>query len=167
MTDVSPIMSPRGGSMNGHSKAAGDRFVALPNKFQAMPLHEEDPRRSHLFDGGDSQALDLDILMKAVSELEKQKRMQANTRRVMFEPPRAKQREKNNYTFSEDDTRKIDNENKRLLQKIMRQMHPPEEKRARVSDVRVKQAVLTPSAINRRKQQQRIENDNLVSLLAQ
>lgn len=161
MTDVSPILSPRNGALNGHGRDLGDKYRGFkPAVYQAV----EDSGRN-ITDGGDNNALDLDILMKAVSELEKQKRVKANTRRVMFEPLRARPMDKSNYTFSNDDTHRIDQENKRLLRQIVRQMHTAKERRPRATDLRVKQSTLTASAVNRRRDQQRIENENLVRIL--
>ena len=160
MTDVSPIASPRNSSINGHSR---EKKIAKPVQYQAMPLGDQEDSERNIQSAGDSSALDLDILMKAVSELEKQKRVKSNTRRVMFEPLRARPIDKSNYTFSNDDTHRIEQENKRLLRQIMRQVQTPEVRKPRASDVRVKQSVLTPSAINRRRAQQKIENENLVS----
>ena len=160
MTDVSPILSPRNGSVNGHGKDVRVKYRAIKPVYQAV----EDSCRN-ITDGGDSTALDLNILMKAVSELEKQKRVKANTRRVMFEPLRARPMDKSNYTFSNDDTHRIDEENKRLLRQIVRQMHTTKERHPRATDLRIKQATLTASAVNRRREQQRIENENLVRII--
>lgn len=166
MTDVSPILSPRNGSMNGHGIDLGDKYgsKSKPAMYQAMPLDVEDSGRN-ITDGGDNNALDLNILMKAVSELEKQKRVKSNTRRVMFEPLRPRPMDKSNYTFSNDDTHRIEQENKRLLRQIVNRMHKAEERRSRPTDLRVKQSTLTASAVNRRRDQQRIENENLVRIV--
>lgn len=162
MTDVSPIASPRNGSVNGHGKELSDQkfsSVSKPPIYQAMPLEDSGTPTIQ-----DPNALDLNILMKAVSELEKQKRVKSNTRRVMFEPLRARPVEKSNYTFSNDDTHRIEHENKRLLQQIMQQVHSSGRKQQSTKDLKVKQATLTTSAINRRREQQRIENENLAFL---
>ncbi|KAK7481977.1 hypothetical protein BaRGS_00026780 [Batillaria attramentaria] len=167
ITDVSPIASPRNGSVNGHKMGAsssGSRYNGSKPVFQAMPV-DEDSAHSDMLAGGDSNALDLNILMKAVSELEKQKRVKANTRHVMFEPTRPRPMEKSNYTFSNDDTHRIEKENKRLLREIMRQVHTNERGPAvRRPDVRVRQSTLTAAAVNRRREQKRIENENLVGI---
>lgn len=167
MTDVSPILSPRNGSVNGHKRglaSSGAKYSGSKPKFAAMPLEHAD-EDGDLLDAGDSNALDLNILMKAVSELEKQKRMKANTRRVMFEPTRPRQMEKSNYTFSNDDTNRIEAENQRLLREIVRQMHTSEKRQAvRVPDRRVQQSTLTAAAVNRRRDQKRIESENMVSV---
>lgn len=166
MTDVSPISSPRNGHVNGHkrgSTSSGARHNGSQQRFAAMPLEEETQRK--VLDGGDSNALDLNILMKAVSELEKQNRVKANTRRVMFEPTRPRKMEKSNYTFSNNDAHRIETENKRLLREIVRQMHTNERKQtAKVPTLKVHQTTLTASAVNRRREQKRIENENLAFL---
>ena len=109
MTDVSPINSPRNTSSNGLRRDAGEKYNnAIPKKYQAMPLSDGASVRNVLETGDSQQPLDLNILMKAVSELEREKRVSANTRRVMFEPMRplakASRNDKQNYTFNDSDT---------------------------------------------------------------
>lgn len=168
MTDVSPISSPRDGFLNGHGENTSHSRSHEPKsvhfkKYKPVSLNEETTAHRDYADNGN--AIDLNILMKAVSEIEKEKRVKAQTRRVMFEPVQAKSCGKTNYTFSCDDTDRIEKENKRLLQEILKCMHSNSEKRQqKVADPSIKRSTLTASAINRRRDQKRIENENLVSI---
>ncbi|XP_025086218.1 cilia- and flagella-associated protein 97-like [Pomacea canaliculata] len=168
MTDVSPISSPRDGFLNGHGENTSHSRSHEPKsvhfkKYKPVSLNEETTAHRDYADNGN--AIDLNILMKAVSEIEKEKRVKAQTRRVMFEPVQAKSCGKTNYTFSCDDTDRIEKENKRLLQEILKCMHSNSEKRQqKVADPSIKRSTLTASAINRRRDQKRIENENLAFL---
>ena len=154
ITDVSPIPSPRADS-------PGEESQTNP---RSKILKGVDKPSKRVTDSGDIDSLDLNILLKAVKEMEKQNRIKANTRKVMFEPQGAKRMEKANYTFSNDDTRRIDQENQRLLHKIMHRMHQEDPKRPQGGRPKLKQP--TPSAVNRRRDHQKIENENLVRLLS-
>ncbi|RUS71416.1 hypothetical protein EGW08_020820 [Elysia chlorotica] len=188
ITDVSPMDSPRlqkgpsdtannraGGAKNRNSRvsSAGDGSRHKMHKFIALPVSGLDlandggdegfdpPTNSRGGRGGSS--LDLDILMKAVGELEKQKRVQANSRRVMFAPMGAS-REKNNYTFDESKTRDIERENQRLLNEIVRRVNSTADQRKQFYASPKPTYKLTPSAINRERDMKRIESENMAFL---
>ncbi|XP_046555831.1 cilia- and flagella-associated protein 97-like [Haliotis rubra] len=162
MTDVSPLTSPRN---SPHKKRYDSNLRSdLRNgshkktvQYRGIPPNLENAGYS--ITPGEAETLDLNILMKAVSELEKTKRVKDNTRRVMFAPPKA--HDSSNYTFTDDRTKLIEKENQRLLREIMKhvaeQRDPHQMKRADPTPVRR----VTASAINRQRQQKRIESDNL------
>lgn len=123
----------------------------------------------------ETEEIDLSILMKCMADIdrEKQERLKANTRRVMFAPPTVNENKKGNYTFSAGRAKMIEKENQRLLKQIMTQMHTgsgrrPEENKPKAPR-RPKKATepvvqrLTPSAVNRIREQRRIESENMVS----
>ena len=156
MTDVSPIESPRPNiSRNG----------GVP-KFSPMTAPEPhfDDEELDYSEKSRKNALDLEILMKAVGELEKQKRLKANSRRVMFAPMTLKKSHKSNYTFDKDQTRDIERENQRLLKEIVQQVHASEKKKQNYRSSPASTYKLTASAINRDKEMRRIENENKVSV---
>ena len=186
ITDVSPMDSPRiqGGSAaisnkrgrdgkgkGGRVSASGDGAGDKTHKFMALPVNglelgedggdELQPSR-HSRDDRDASGLDLEILMKAVGELEKQKRVQANSRRVMFAPMGAS-REKNNYTFDQSKTRDIERENQRLLNEIVRRVNSTTDQKKQFYASPKPTYKLTPSAINRERDMKRIESENMVS----
>lgn len=168
MTDVSPIESPRNGtavrpmqqSIRVNIGAAGDSHAKNPHYKTELDLKElleaDDPDRQ-------MSSYDLNILMTAVSELEKQKRLAANSRRVMFAPIGLKRAEKANYTFDDNKARDIEIENSRLLKEIVRRVSDGDQRKSYIR--RPIAQKLTPSAINREKEIRRIEADNLVSFV--
>lgn len=152
ITDVSPLNSPR--STPTRTKKQGhDRVQYTSSKEQS----------------GDSEIqlqndkIDLNLLMQAVSEIDKQERLKANTRRVMFEPQKSKAGQKNHFSFSKGRVTDIEKENQRLLRQIMQQIGP-KQKRAqpKVSYPVARIDRLTSSAVNRRRHQSQIEQENMV-----
>ncbi|XP_046359752.2 cilia- and flagella-associated protein 97-like [Haliotis rufescens] len=156
MTDVSPLTSPRN---SPHKKRYDLQNGSHKKTVQYCGIPPDLENSSYSIRPGEAETLDLNILMKAVSELEKKKRVKDNTRRVMFAPPKAHDR--GNYTFTDDRTKLIERENQRLLREIMKhvaeQRAPHQMKRAEPTPVRR----VTASAINRQRQQKTIESENM------
>ncbi|EFN79669.1 hypothetical protein EAI_13777, partial [Harpegnathos saltator] len=63
-----------------------------------------------------------------------------------------------NMSFTDEEMRKIERENQLLLRKIMAQQKPQH----KVSEERIVQTRISSSAINRRKLQKKIDDDNMV-----
>ncbi|XP_062590319.1 cilia- and flagella-associated protein 97-like [Saccostrea cucullata] len=141
MTDVSPLPSPRDLD-NGH--------VQYSNQVN----HDSGEVQLQ------SKQLDLSILMEAVSEIDKQQRIKSN-RRVMFEPPKPQSSEKSNFTFDTQRVKFIEKENQRLLKEIMRHIGPNQGKKKGPRDPTLSVQRVTPSAINRQREQRRIEMENM------
>ena len=144
MTDVSPLPSPRDLD-NGHVQYS-DHVDDYSGEVQLK-----------------SKQLDLSILMDAVSEIDKQQRLKSN-RRVMFEPPKPQPKEKSNFTFDNHRVKLIEKENQRLLQEIMRHIGPNGPKKKKSPNQALSAQRVTPSAINRQRDQRRIETENMVNL---
>ncbi|XP_005093529.1 serine/arginine-rich splicing factor 4 [Aplysia californica] len=169
MTDVSPMESPRNNGGNRQKgKRNGTRMTAAGDggsskmKFRAMPISDADLENEDEDPDRQKSGLDLEILMKAVGELEKQKRLQENSRRVMFAPMSLKRSDKSNYTFDKNQSRDIDRENQRLLKEIVRRVHAGEKKQQYPRGP--SSYKLTASAINREREMKRIETENLAFL---
>lgn len=155
ITDVSPLNSPR----------------STPTKLQKQGQDKVQYSSSRTQSGDgeiqlESDKIDLKLLMDAVSEIDKQERLKANSRRVMFAPPKTKGggQGKNHYSFNKDRLSTIEKENERLLRQIMQHIGP-KEKRQQPREVprpvpRIDR--LTSSAVNRRREQSKIEQENLV-----
>lgn len=141
MTDVSPLPSPRDLD-NGHVQYS-DQVNDYSGEVQLK-----------------SKQLDLSILMDAVSEIDKQQRLKSN-RRVMFEPPKSHCNDKSNFTFDTHRAKLIEKENQRLLKEIMRHIGPNQPKKKRSKPHAVSAQRVTPSAINRQRDQRRIESENM------
>ena len=164
ITDVSPLESPEI-SPRGSRK----RYDKVQYESKYFPEPSAD---IHM----DSDKIDLSILMKCMADIdrEKQQRIKANTRRVMFAPPSQHDKQKSNYSFSPNRARLIEKENQRLLQQIMQHVQQPGSKKlkagtaTRLAPRKATEPIvqrLTPSALNRQREQRKIETENLVSYL--
>ncbi|XP_076467928.1 uncharacterized protein LOC143298823 [Babylonia areolata] len=157
ITDVSPMSSPR----NSQGESRNKHDAKPPKYLIRAPGVKMDSRKAT--QGEDKKSMDLNLLMKAVSELEKQTRVQSNTHRVMFDSGRSRREQKSNYTFSDSDTHRIDQENQRLLRQLMCRMHSVDG-RYTGSAGRGKKSVAAASGINRMRDHHRIEKENLAFL---
>ncbi|XP_067838697.1 cilia- and flagella-associated protein 97 isoform X2 [Heptranchias perlo] len=102
-----------------------------------------------------NDATDLNQLLKAMMHLEKKE-----LRKIVADFPT--QRYRKNYTFSNEETKRIDRENQRLLQELTRKATKPTgvtPKKSSAPTVRVYH-----STLNRQREQERIEKENLAFL---
>lgn len=174
ITDVSPLESPENSPRHSRKRSKNredrkDNGKSENVQYSNSSSPERDVNHSINLE---SDQIDLSILMKCMADIdrEKQQRLKTNSRRVMFAPPAAGAKNKANYTYSMGRAKMIEKENQRLLKQIMMQMnsntvkkapgatpHPKGPKRA------VEPAVqrLTPSAVNRMREQRRIEAENM------
>lgn len=171
MTDVSPLGSP-GPSPSVPRK---NKKVTITDHALEHEQEQQSAEYNHERNPGDvllkTSQIDMGILMHAVSEIEKERqdRIKANTRRVMFAP--AKKFEKDNYSFNSDRTKIIEKENQRLLKELMKHISSNSKHKQDINDEPVKNLSSTSSirrpttaAINRKKDQHRIEGENWVSI---
>ncbi|KAK1174833.1 hypothetical protein AOXY_G2422 [Acipenser oxyrinchus oxyrinchus] len=103
-----------------------------------------------------SDAMDLNQLLKAFMHLESKKQ-----KKVGIDCPERKSRK--NFSFSNEDVRRIDQENQRLLRELSRQARPPS-KSPKPKKPANPPARLYHSALNRQREQQRIERENMAFL---
>lgn len=68
-----------------------------------------------------------------------------------------------NYSFTNDEVRQIDRENQRLLKELTKHSAKPRNKSASVKKPSGSTPKMYHSAINRQREQQRIDRENLVS----
>ncbi|XP_048383749.1 cilia- and flagella-associated protein 97 [Stegostoma tigrinum] len=102
-----------------------------------------------------NDATDLNQLLKAMMHLER-----SELRKIVADFPKKKY--KKNYTFSNEEARRIDRENHRLLQELTRKAAKPTTVAAKAimpSTIRVYH-----STLNRQREQERIERENLAFL---
>ena len=162
ITDVSPLDSPENSPRQKRQQNAKSENVQYQDN-----LSSEKCADIKL----ETDEIDLSILMKCMADIdrEKQMRLKSNSRRVMFEPP-ASDQSKSNYTFSVGRAKMIEKENQRLLKQIMAQMNTsgPVKKTTSGTSRGPKKALapavnrMTPSAVNRMREQRRIEAENQV-----
>ncbi|XP_051876359.1 cilia- and flagella-associated protein 97 [Pristis pectinata] len=102
-----------------------------------------------------NDATDLNQLLKAMMHLEKKE-----LRKIVSDFP--EQRRRKNYTFSNEEAKRIDRENQRLLQELTRKAtRPAVNKPKKVSAATVR---VYHSTLNRQREQERIERENLAFL---
>ena len=163
ITDVSPLESPEVSPREGRKRY---------DKVQYESKYSSEPNADIRLD---SDKIDLSILMKCMADIdrEKQQRLKTNSRRVMFAPPSQHEKQKSNYSFSPNRAKLIEKENQRLLQQIMHHVQPGSKKlkpgtATRLVPRKATEPIvqrLTPSALNRQREQRKIEMENLVSYL--
>lgn len=132
-----------------------------------------------------SDTMDLKFLMHAVMEMEREKDRGSSTdHQVFFQPGGSKSAKqwdsRQNFSFTNDKVRDIDTENQRLMHQILKytakkKMGPKSETSQATGEelvVKKRQTTttavshLTPSAINRMREQRRIERENQVCTLS-
>ncbi|XP_040821667.1 cilia- and flagella-associated protein 97 [Ochotona curzoniae] len=101
--------------------------------------------------------MDLNHLLKAFLQLDKK-----GPQKHHFEQPAVVPRK--NYSFSREEVRQIDQENQRLLKELSRQAEKPGNKSAIPRRAAGHPPKLYHSALNRQREQQRIERENLALL---
>ncbi|XP_012372047.1 cilia- and flagella-associated protein 97 isoform X2 [Octodon degus] len=101
--------------------------------------------------------MDLNHLLKAFLQLDKKEPQKHH-----FDQPSALPRK--NYSFTREEVRQIDRENQRLLKELSRQAEKPGNKSAVPSRSSGHPPKLYHSALNRQREQQRIERENLALL---
>lgn len=169
VTDVSPLQSPKRRS-NKYGLFTSGKPPKSPARFEDK-WHKRSSDAGHsvssdTFDQSEER-MNLNILMQAVQEMEKYRRDDiekneriAKSRRVLV--PKSSRK---NYSFSNDRVMTIDKENQRLMQKIVKYARDAKKTTCTPRKPSKKSAApkMTPSAVNRFKEQQRIERENLVS----
>ncbi|KAM7111301.1 cilia- and flagella-associated protein 97 isoform 1-T2 [Molossus nigricans] len=101
--------------------------------------------------------MDLNNLLKAFLELEKK----GPQKHHLDQPSAAPRR---NYSFTREEVRQIDRENQRLLKELSRQAEKPASKNTVPRKLMSQPPKLYHSAVNRQREQQRIERENLALL---
>ena len=169
VTDVSPLNSP---STDRKAKQFKPVHERPPSGGRRRPTSAKSTNSdySHEQVHQDDDSLNMKLLME-VLELEQddpQRQEQlARARKVLFVPPKAKAHDKKNYSFSNDQVNMIDRENQRLMEKIMRCNNESNTAKQRTVPKTYKKKskpVMTSSALNRQRQQQKIEQENLVNV---
>ncbi|XP_055487995.1 cilia- and flagella-associated protein 97 isoform X1 [Leucoraja erinacea] len=101
-----------------------------------------------------NDATDLNQLLRAMMHLERKE-----LRKIVSDFP--EQRQKKNYTFSNEEAKRIDRENQRLLHELTRKATRPPVKPKKISAETVR---VYHSTLNRQREQERIERENLAFL---
>lgn len=159
VTDVTPLSTPDISPIQSFDLAATNEMKEKIIKRQenvSQEIYDPDSERKYnqkaLHD-----AMDLNQLLKAFMHLDKK-----DQRDLVFDHP-ATTRSKN-YSFTNDEVRHIERENQRLLKELTRQATKPRNKSFTPKKPAGPPSKLYHSTINRQKEQQRIEKDNMALL---
>ena len=148
--DVSPLNSPH--SHNGQLTTAVTKTILKSSDIQPVGLLN-----------ANRDSLDLDMLLQTVLHMERQGRSQSRQSQSKLAVPSGGSR--CNYSFSNERVQAIDKENHRLAERIMKHASNNKKAKAKVkklSTSSVSSKRLSSAAVNRAKQQQHIEAENLV-----
>lgn len=156
VTDVTPLSTP------DISPIQSFEFVASNDK--KLKVKRQENVNQELYDSEFDRrysrkvlhdAMDLNQLLKAFLQLDKKEQ------KLTIDLPSKGVRK--NFSFTNEEVRQIDRENQRLLKELSRQSARPR-RSSTLKKVSVPPARLYHSALNRQKEQQRIERENLAFL---
>ena len=191
MTDVSPLPSPtfsgrkaakKGkGSARSKTPSYGTVTLSKPPKSPSGTKGESVSGRSRPTSAKlekllrpDQDTMDLKLLMQAVLEMEKERErenemLKTRTRvkpQFQVAPHHTSTAPRKNYSFNNAKAREIDKENTRLMQKIMENALTAKRHKQQIRTQSRTQPVVphrvTTSAVNRKKEQERIDRENRV-----
>ncbi|KAM8938929.1 cilia- and flagella-associated protein 97 isoform 2-T2 [Pelodytes ibericus] len=159
VTDVTPLSTPDISPIQSFDLAATSD--ALKSKVKRQENVSQDIYDPELDQKSNSKflqdAMDLNNLLKAFMHLDKK-----DKQNLLAEHPSMKH--KKNYSFSNEEVRRIDRENQRLLRELSRQAPKPCTKSFTPRIPSATPSRLYHTALNRQKEQQRIERDNMALL---
>ena len=175
MTDVSPLHSPTekraptGKKKVGIDDTVYDMESRLPTGGRSRPSSgKSNVSSASAFDrlmSGDRDSLNLDLLMQAIMEME-QDRNETHSKIVRqgVQKQNPTSINRRNMSFSNDRVKEIDRENQRLMRNILKNATMVQNSKKQPAK-KNKPAVANhaPSAVNRMRNQKRIEQENYVS----
>ncbi|KAH0616144.1 hypothetical protein JD844_027039 [Phrynosoma platyrhinos] len=158
VTDVTPLSTPDISPIQSFEVAASnDKKLKVKRQENVnQELYEPDPdhrcQQKVL-----NEALDLNNLLRAFLQLEKKEQQ-----KLVLDQSSLGSRK--NYSFTNEEVRQIDRENQRLLKELTKHATKPRSKSASVKKPSGPTAKMYHSAINRQREQQRIDRENLAFL---
>ncbi|XP_003221675.1 cilia- and flagella-associated protein 97 [Anolis carolinensis] len=158
VTDVTPLSTPDISPIQSFEVAASNdkKLKVKRQENVSQELYEPDlDHRCH--QKVLNEALDLNNLLKAFLQLEKKEQ-----EKMVLDQSSLGSRK--NYSFTNDEVRQIDQENQRLLKELTKQATKPRSKSASMKKPSGPTAKMYHSAINRQREQQRIDRENLAFL---
>ncbi|XP_066429555.1 cilia- and flagella-associated protein 97 [Eleutherodactylus coqui] len=159
VTDVTPLSTPDISPIQSFDIAAtSEALKAKVQRQENIRQESYDPE----FDGKSDpkalqDAMDLNQLLKAFMHLDKK-----DQERFSLDHPPI--RVKKNYSFKNEEVRQIDQENQRLLKELSRHTAKSKAKSLTPKKLNMTPTRVYHSAVNRQKEQQRIERENLALL---
>ncbi|KAM3938213.1 cilia- and flagella-associated protein 97 [Leptodactylus fuscus] len=159
VTDVTPLSTPDISPIQSFDIAATSEALKAKVKRQENVRQEScEPELDGKSDPKALQdAMDLNQLLKAFMHLDKKDQESFTLDQPAFQL-------KKNYSFTNEEVRQIDRENQRLLKELSRHAAKSKGKSLTPKKLNTPPTRLYHSALNRQKEQQRIERENLALL---
>ncbi|KAE8629782.1 hypothetical protein XENTR_v10000591 [Xenopus tropicalis] len=159
VTDVTPLSTPDISPIQSFDLAATSEVLKSTFKRQENISQEiYDPDNDlRINQKAVQDAVDLNQLLKAFMHLDKKEPSSVQDENPVMH-------NKKNFSFSNDEVRQIERENQRLLKELTRQAAKPRSKSLTPKKPMSAPTRLYHSAINRQKEQQRIERENMALL---
>ncbi|KAG8453702.1 hypothetical protein GDO86_000363 [Hymenochirus boettgeri] len=159
VTDVTPLSTPdispiQSFDLAATSEALKSQFKRQENVSQEIYEPDNDLKQNQKVL---QDAMDLNQLLKAFMHLDKNEKRNTETEHPVMH-------NKKNYSFSNDEMRHIEQENQRLLKELSRQATKPRSKSLNPKKAIPASSRLYHSALNRQREQQRIERENMAFL---
>ncbi|XP_060542761.1 cilia- and flagella-associated protein 97 [Pantherophis guttatus] len=155
VTDVTPLSTPDISPIQSFEVAASNdkKFKVKRQQNVSQELYE--PEVDHkCLQKVLHEAMDLNNLLKAFLQLEKKDQQELALNQSSLGS-------RKNYSFTNDEVRQIDRENQRLLKELTKHSAKPRNKSASMKKPSGSAPKMYHSAINRQKEQQRIDRENL------
>ncbi|XP_053112473.1 cilia- and flagella-associated protein 97 [Hemicordylus capensis] len=158
VTDVTPLSTPDISPIQSFELAASNDKKLKIKRQENVSQDLYDPDLDHrCHQKALHDAVDLNHLLKAFLQLEKKEQQKL----VLDQSPPGTRK---NYSFTNDEVRQIDRENQRLLKELTKYSVKPRSKSASLKKPSGPSSKMYHSAINRQKEQQRIDRENLAFL---
>uniref|UniRef100_A0A8C6XQY3 Cilia- and flagella-associated protein 97 n=1 Tax=Naja naja TaxID=35670 RepID=A0A8C6XQY3_NAJNA len=158
VTDVTPLSTPDISPIQSFEVAASNDKKLKVKRQQNVSQELHEPEVDHkCLQKVLHEAMDLNNLLKAFLQLEKKDQQEL----VLNQSSLGSRK---NYSFTNDEVRQIDRENQRLLKELTKHSTKPRNKSASVKKPSGSAPKMYHSAINRQKEQQRIDRENLAFL---
>ncbi len=178
VTDVSPLNSIRTPKIGEKYNISGKNRRKATASMQEKEVSFKRPWSGRKAESSSSlidprtDKIDLRLLMQAVQDMEIEKTRPCRARKQRLQahslvPPGPASQPRKNYSFLNEKVRDIDRENQRLMEQILKETNRTKKSRreqtaAQGKRVPTKANMMSSSAINRHRTQQKIEEENLV-----
>ncbi|XP_058048732.1 cilia- and flagella-associated protein 97 isoform X2 [Ahaetulla prasina] len=158
VTDVTPLSTPDISPIQSFEVAAPNDKKLKVKRQQNVSQELYEPEVDHkCLQKVLHEAMDLNNLLKAFLQLEKKDQQELALNQSSLGS-------RKNYSFTNDEVRQIDRENQRLLKELTKHSAKPRNKSASMKKPSGSAPKMYHSAINRQKEQQRIDRENLAFL---
>ncbi|XP_063166146.1 cilia- and flagella-associated protein 97 [Candoia aspera] len=158
VTDVTPLSTPDISPIQSFEQVASNDKKLKVKRQQNVSQELYEPAVDHrCLQKVLHEAMDLNHLLKAFLHLEKKDQQELALDQSSIGS-------RKNYSFTNEEVRQIDRENQRLLKELTKHSAKPRSKSASVKKPSGSTPKMYHSAINRQKEQQRIDRENLAFL---